>query len=55
MAIKSKSLSSAELSEIEDEWNDSTVVQKLLGHIHYLTDSIIRLTGEAVTEESDSG
>ena len=53
MAIKSKSLSSAELSEIEDEWNDSTVVKKLLGHIRYLTDALIRLTGDKVAEEEE--
>ncbi len=44
--IQAKSLTSEELGQIEDEWEDSTVVRKLLGHVMYLTDTIIRLTGQ---------
>jgi hypothetical protein len=41
--ILSKSLSSEELSKIEAEWGDSQTVCSLLGHINYLTDTILDL------------
>ncbi len=45
--IKSKQLSADELGKIEDEWDDSTVVKNLLGHIRYLTDALISERGNA--------
>jgi len=44
--IKAKQLPADELGVIEDEWSDSTVVKKLLGHIRYLTDAVIRERGK---------
>lgn len=55
MIIKSKSLSSEELSKIEDEWSDSKVVCELLSHISYLTDTIISLVGENESEGDSNG
>jgi len=51
--IKAKALSADELGKIEDEWNDSTVVKQLLGHIRYLTDAIIQGRGKAAEESGD--
>lgn len=51
--IPSKSLTSEELGKIEDEWEDSTVVTKLLGHIMYLTDAIIREAGQQRPENGN--
>lgn len=53
MAIKAKSLTSEELDQIKDEWEDSTVVTKLLGHIMYLTDALIRWQANVDTSWMD--
>lgn len=53
--IKAKQLSADELGVIEDEWDDSTTVKSLLGHIRYLTDALIRQRGEAKTKGEGHG
>jgi len=42
MTIKAKALTSADLSKIEEEWNDSKTVVSLLAHISYLTEALIQ-------------
>ena len=54
--IKPKSLSSEQLSRIEDEWCDSKVVCELLGHVNHLTDTILDLVSKDEPEKgSDDG
>ncbi len=45
--IEVKRLTSEELGKIEDEWDDSTVVKKLLGHVMYLTDALLAQANQA--------
>lgn len=51
--VVAKSLTSSELSKIEEEWEDSKVVCQLLAHIAYLNDAIIDLVGSR--ENDDDG